>query len=338
MQNNQLQPSFLEFLPVSLFGAVMAMTGLSFSWEWSEKLFNTPSIINKIFGGLAIILFLVLTIAYFLKYRKYPDLAKTEFDNPVSVSFFGTFIISMLLIPGLILPYNSNLAVAIWCFGAVLMFVFTWFVLRKWLDHQQDPGSAMPAWIIPVVGTLDVPIVGYRLPIPGIQEICLVFFSIGLMFTIILLTIIISRLLFQPPLPEPLQPTLLILIGPFALAFSAYESLTGVQDILASIFFYFDIFLLLVLGSKIILLPRCCPFRVTWWAVGFPLVAITIASFRFASHKSHPVFKVIPLILLAISTIIILYLLIQSIYRLVTHQLLLPKSQENMMLIKPVAG
>lgn len=314
---------------------LMAMTGLSFSWEWAGKLFAVPPVVAILFGGLAIVLFAVLTVAYLLKWMKYPALVKTEFDHPVSISFFGTFIISLLLLPGLILPYSTNLAVCTWCVSAVLMFVFTLFVLRKWLDHQQEAGSAMPAWIIPVVGTLDVPVVGYRLPITGIHEICIAFFSIGLIFTLILMPIIISRLLFQPALPETLQPTLLILIGPFALTFSVYESLTGVQDLVASIFFYFDLFLLLLLGSKILLLGRCCPFRVTWWAVGFPLVAITIASFRFALQKSNPVFRIIPGTLLAVSTATILYLLAQSIYRLATRQFLLPKSAEQTMRIQP---
>ncbi|MEP6747505.1 MAG: SLAC1 anion channel family protein [Bacteroidota bacterium] len=319
------QPSFLEFLPVSLFGAVMAFAGLSFSWGWAEKIWPLPGWIKEIFSVLAITIFIALTIAYILKWIRFPALVKTEFNHPVSVSFFGTFIIALLLLPGIILPYSASLAVIIWSCGACLMFLFAWLVLRKWIDRQQEPASALPAWIIPVVGTLDVPIVGYRLPIAGIHEICLAFFGIGIIFTIILLPVIISRLLFQAPLPEALQPTLLILIGPFALAFSGYESLTGVQDMMASVFYYFDLFLLLILGSKLVLLPQCCPFRVTWWAVGFPLVAITIASFRYASHKTNTIFTIVPAVLLILSTFIIVYLFCQSIYRLVSHQLLLPK-------------
>jgi tellurite resistance protein len=223
-----------------------------------------------------------------------------------------------LLVPGIILPYSVNAAVIIWSSGAVLMFLFSFFVFRKWLDNQQEPGSAMPAWIIPIVGTLDVPIVGYRLPIPGIHEICLVFFGIGLVFSLLLMTIIISRLLFQPQLPEALQPTLLILIGPFALAFSGYQSLTGLQDIAASVFFYFDLFLLLIFGSKIFLLAVCCPFRVTWWAVSFPLVALTIAAFRYASHKPGVIFQIIPGAMLVISTLVITYLFLQTLYKIIT--------------------
>jgi tellurite resistance protein len=323
MTETNHEPTFLEFLPVSLFGAIMGLAGLSFSWGWAEKAWGFPAGFKMAIGGIALVSFLALTIAYLVKWLKYPDIVRKEFQHPVSVSFFATFIISLLLIPGIILPYSPNAAVIIWSVGAALMFLFAWFVLRKWLDNQQEPGNALPAWIIPIVGTLDVPIVGYQLPIAGIHEICLVFFSIGLLFGIILMTIIISRLLYQPQLPEALQPTLLILVGPFALAFSGYQSLTGLQDIAASIFFYFDLFLLMIFGSKIFLLGICCPFRVTWWAVSFPLVAFTIAAFRYSFHKQAIIFQIIPGIMLLISTVVIAYLLIQTIYKIVTGRFLL---------------
>jgi tellurite resistance protein len=317
------EPTFLEFLPVSLFGAIMGMTGLSFSWGWAEKAWGMPAWIKNVIGGISLVAFAVLTITYLIKWIKFPYLVKKEFQHPVSVSFFATFIISLLLIPGIILPYSVTGATIIWSTGAILMFLFSWFVLRKWFDHRQEPANAMPAWIIPIVGTLDVPIVGYRLPITGIHEICLVFFGIGIIFSIILLTIIINRLLFQEPLPDVLQPTLLILVGPFALAFSGYQTLTGLQDLTGYVFFYFDLFLLLILGSKMFLLPVCCPFRVTWWAVSFPLVAFTIAAFRYTSHKHAIIFQFIPGAMLFISTVTILYLFIQTLYKIATGRFLL---------------
>ena len=331
------EPSFLEFLPVSFFGAIMGLSGLSFSWAWAEKMWSLSPLIKNIIGIIAIISFFVLTVAYIIKWFKYPALIQKEIQHPVSISFFATFIISLLLIPGIILPYNVNVAIIIWSAGAIMMFLFSWFVLCKWLSQQQEPGNAMPAWIIPIVGTLDVPIVGYRLPIPGIHEICMAFFGIGMVFSIILITIIFSRLLFQAPLPEALQPTLLILIGPFALAFSDYQSLTGVNDLASTIFFYFNLFLLLILGSKIFYLAICCPFRVTWWAVSFPLVAFTIASFRYASVKHATLFQVIPGIMLAVSTVVIMYLFIQTIYKIITGQFILktPSAEQATQIVSP---
>ena len=330
MHPSKTSPSFLEFLPVSLFGAVMGLSGLSFSWELAQKTWGFNAWIKDIIGIMAIFLFILFTAAYIVKAWKYPLTVKSEFQHPVSISFFATFIVSLLLLPGIILPHSIKAAVGMWGAGAILMLVFAWIVLRKWLDHQQEPANALPAWILPIVGTLDVPIVGYRLPVPGVQEICLLFFGIGLLFALILFPIIITRLLFNPPLPEAIQPTLMIMVGPFALACSGYLSISGLHDITASIFFYFALFLLILFGSKILLLPKCCPFRVTWWAIGFPLVAITIASFRYGEQVSSSAFQLIPAILLTISTGTIIYLLQQTFYRLFTNKLFLdnPSSEK----------
>lgn len=315
--------SFFQFLPVSLFGGIMGLTGLSFAWKLAGHMWGAPDGISQVIGVISIVLFIVLGAAYFIKLRRYPQLVKAEFDHPVSISFFGTVIICLLLIPGILRQYNLALAEWIWGTGAVLMFLFAWKVLRKWLDNRQDPGNALPVWIIPIVGTLDVPIVGAQLPIPGIHEICLLFYGIGILFAIVLFTMIVSRLFFQGPLPEAIQPTLLILVGPFALAFNGYEALTGHQDMMASIFFYFGLFLLLLTGSKIFLLPKCCPFRVTWWAVSFPLAAITIAAFHYAELNNAWVFKAIAGILLTFSTSIILYLLVQTFGKIIKGNLFL---------------
>jgi tellurite resistance protein len=230
------------------------------------------------------------------------------------VGFFSTFTISLLLIPGVLLPYAPVVADAIWLFGITLTLLFAWYVLRKWIDKQQFPESAMPVWVLPVVGTLNVPIVGNSLKFAGAHEICLMFFGIGIIFIIIMMTIIISRLFFQSPLPVNLQPSLLILVAPFALAFNGYEGLSGAQDIAASAFLYFYLFLLLIFGSKILLLPKCCPFRVSWWSVSFPLSSASVGCLRYAQRQADDIHWILAAALLFLTTIVILYLLVQTIY------------------------
>ena len=311
------RPSFLQFLPVSLFGGIMGLCGLSFAWRIAHEIWQTPVIISEISGLMAVLAFIILTVTYLLKCTRYMPLVKTEFNHPTSICFFATFIISLLLLPGVLLHYSPQLALGLWCIGAILMFLFAWLVLKKWLDHQQDPGNASPAWVLPVVGTLDVPIIGNHFSFPGSREICLLFFGIGLLFAVILLVIIISRLFFQPPLPEPVQPTLLILTGPFALAFTSYIGLSGTQDITAAVFLYFNLFLLLLLASKILLIPKSCPFRVSWWSVSFPLAATTIATLNYTRHTMAIGHQLVAGLLLTVTTFVIGYLLILTITKII---------------------
>ena len=184
------------------------------------------------------------------------------------------------------------------------------------MSKQQLPESAMPVWVLPVTGTLNVPIVGNSLKFSGAHEFCLMFFGFGIIFIIILMTIIISRLFFQAPMAPGAQPSLLILVAPFALAFNGYEGLSGVQDIPASAFFYFSLFLLVIFGSKILLLPKCCPFQVSWWSVSFPLSAVSVACLHYAQRQPDIVHRILAAFLLSVTTLIILYLLVQTVYQI----------------------
>jgi tellurite resistance protein len=208
------------------------------------------------------------------------------------------------------------LADVIWLLGVMITLLFAWFVLRKWMDEQQPWENAMPVWVLPVAGTLNVPIVGNSLRFPGAHEICLMFFGIGIIFIIILMAIIFSRLFFAAPLPAALQPSLLILVAPLALAFSGYEGLIRGQDLTASAFFYFTLFLLLLFGSKIFLLPKTCPFNVSWWSVSFPLGSVSIACVRYSQKRPDAVHQVLAMFLILVTTLVILYLLGQTIWQI----------------------
>jgi tellurite resistance protein len=313
-------PVFIEFMPVSLFGGVMGLTALCFAWRLAHQVWHVGSLIAEIIGYTAILAFVLLTITYTAKWIRYPVAVKSEFKNSVSIGFFSTVSISVLLIPGILLPYAPVIADIIWLAGVLMTLFFAWFVLRKWMDEQQAWESAVPAWVLPVTGTLNVPIVGNSLKFPGAHEICLMFFGVGIIFIMVMMTIIFSRLFFAAPLAVALQPSLFILVAPFALAFNGYEGLVGGQDITASVFLYFSLFLLLLFGSKILLLPKCCPFQVSWWSVSFPLGSVSIACLRYSQKQPDTTHWILAAFLISVTTLVILYLLIQTIHRIWTRR------------------
>jgi tellurite resistance protein len=138
----------------------MGLTALCFAWRLANQAWHVGSLIAEIIGCTAMLVFVLLTIAYTTKWIRYPALVKSEFKNSVSIGFFSTVSISILLIPGILLPYAPVIADMIWLVGVLMTLLFAWFVLRKWMDEQQPRESAVPAWVLPVTGTLNVPIVG----------------------------------------------------------------------------------------------------------------------------------------------------------------------------------
>ncbi|MFC3562829.1 SLAC1 anion channel family protein [Pedobacter jamesrossensis] len=319
--NNSTKISFIQFMPVSLFGSVMGLCGLCFSWRRAEKYWHFTEVPSIIFGWMAVVSFIALAFCYSVKSIKYRDLVSSEFKNPVTLCFFATISVSLLLLPGVILPYLPLTAKVMWIFGASSMFLFAWYVFRSWIDNMQEQEKAMPVWVLPIVGMLDLPIVGHQIDLPGMSEISIMAFGIGSIFSIILLTIIISRLIFQPALPEAVQPSILILLAPMALAFTVYGQFKGVSDTILGALFYFNIFLLLVLGSKISMVLYSCPFKVSWWAVSFPLSAVTISTQIYAQHKPDWVHQLLAAVLLVLTTAVIIFLFFQTLYKIAKRKL-----------------
>jgi tellurite resistance protein len=129
--------------------------------------------------------------------------------------------------------------------------------------------------------------------------------AVGLFFAIPLFTLIFSRLVFEPPMPDALKPTLMILIAPFALGYSTYTIVSAHSDLFSEALYTLTLFMLAVLIGQMRQLTICCPFRVSWWAVSFPLAAAAITALRFAAADPNLVTDAIALSLLALATLTI---------------------------------
>lgn len=308
----------LDHLPIGLFGAVMGLTGLSVAWHLAYAVFGAPPWIADAIGVAAVLAFVAVTIGYVIKAVTAPEAVAAEFRHPVAGSLFGTFFISLLLLPIILAPVNLLLARSLWALGAIGMMVFAWLIVSRWMSEQQQIAHATPAWIIPVVGLLDIPLAVPALefvPTPDslLHALMVMDLAVGLFFAIPLFTLIFARLMFQPPLPDALQPTLLILIAPFAVGYSTYTVTTGTTDLLAQALYMLALFLLAVLLGRLRTLGQCCPFRFGWWSVSFPMAASAIAALRYAAFAPNWITQVIAVAALALATTTIAGLLLRTL-------------------------
>jgi tellurite resistance protein len=81
------------------------------------------------------------------------------------------------------------------------------------------------------------------------------------------------------------------------------------------------LFVLAVLLGQLRNLLVCCPFRVSWWAVSFPIAASAIAALRFAAAEPGSVADVIALALLALATTVIAGLFARTLFGLARGEL-----------------
>jgi tellurite resistance protein len=295
----------LAYLPVSLFGSVMGLCGLALAWRLAAIEFGLPGMVGEVLGQVSVLVFVALVVAYAVKCLQSPDAVRAEFAHPVAANFFSTPIISLLLLPAILAPYALALANVLWVAGTLAMLGFAWLIVSRWMSVRQQIAHATPAWIVPVVGTINISYSGVPLAIPGSHPVCVFALAVGLFFAVPLFTLILSRLIFEAPMPQPLQPSLMILVAPFAVGFSAYLNVAGRLDLFGESLFYLGVFMLAVLLPKLLRLRSCSPFHTSWWAVSFPLAAMTLAALKFSVERPVWLAQAFALALLAFTTFVI---------------------------------
>lgn len=292
----------MKHFPITLFASVMGIAGLSIAYHRAEFIFPAVGGISMGLLFFAFGLFLVIGVLYLWKIMCYPEEALKEFNHPVRFNFFPAISISLLLLAIASMEQAPFLAKGLWMVGSAVHLGFTLTAVSRWIDRPYNIQQFNPAWFIPVVGNILVPIAGVEF---ASKEISWFFFSVGLVFWLSLFTIMVYRLGFHDHLPSKLFPTLFILIAPPAVGFVAYFRLTGSFDATARVLLYVAMFLallLLTMYRKFIKLP----FFLSWWGYTFPLCALTIAVFIAFRATQIEFFSAIGGILLVVATMVTL--------------------------------
>jgi tellurite resistance protein len=300
----------LKNMPISFFAIVMGLGGFTLAWEKGTELLQLPFISYYIYY-FSFAVYLVFALAYITKVIKYPKSVMAEIKSPVKLSFFPTTSIGMLLLATAGIHINPLFSKYLWMIGTGLHFIWTLFVISAWLNRDIDIKFINPAWFIPVVGNIIIPIAGVHY---GFISISHFFFDLGLVYWLILFTIVFYRIIFHHPMAEKLIPTLFILIAPPAVGFISYVKLTGgVQiDFFATLLYNSALFLtcfLLLQFKKFIRLK----FYLSWWAYSFPFAAITIATFLFAKISEMYFYKILFIVFLISLSFLIVFLLVITI-------------------------
>jgi len=312
----------LENFPITFYAIVMGMLGLTLATHAAENAFDMGSTASLAVLVVSVIIFVAVTALYAMKYLGYRTAVAEEWGHPVKIAFFPTTSISILLLAIATMPYSLRVADTLWIIGAALQAVLTLSVIGNWIGHKPyQPMHLGPAWFIPAVGNVVVPVAGAML---GYTELSWLFFSAGLMFWIVLLTLVMNRLIFHDPLPARLMPTLVILIAPPAVAFIAYFRLTGEIDAFARILINTGYVFAAVVATQIGKIARL-PFALSWWALSFPVAALTIASFLYAEKMASSAHEFIAGFLMAALVVIVVGLLVKTVQAIAGRRICMPE-------------
>ena len=293
-------------LPVSFFTITMGMAGFTMALRAGETALGLTAVMSWVAYGVTLVLFAIITTLYALKALTQFKMVQHEWCEPDRLALFPAFSITMILLAAATLPLSEPLAHMIWLGAVPVQLIVTLAVVSGWIGHRSfKTNHISPAWFVPAVGNGLVPIAGVPL---GHIDLSWFFMSVAITFWGVLLAMVMNRLIFHDPLERRLQPTLVILIAPPAVAFLGWVQLAGEIDAMARILLNASYFFVLVVALH---LPRIVrlEFTMSFWALSFPFAAITSASFAYARLTGSAIHNLFGLILLAVLCAIITSLL-----------------------------
>ena len=235
----------LKNFPIMMFAIVMGMSGLTITYQKAHLWLGFSAYIGTVLKVVTSLVFVVVTAIYIIKFFKYKSAVKNEFSHPIRINFFAAISISLLMLAIIYNEQSLLVSQFLWYPGTILHLFLTMHTISFWINHNQELDHSNPAWFIPVVGNVLVPIGGVGFVS---NEILMYFFSVGMFFWFVLFSIIFNRIIFHNQLAAKFMPTLFILIAPPAVGFIAYFKMFGQIDTFALFLFNIAVFFTLLIS------------------------------------------------------------------------------------------
>jgi tellurite resistance protein len=208
-------------IPLNIFGMGFGLAGLATAWRIAVDQHLAPHEVSDILIGLAAVVWLVSILLYF-RYALTTRGALASDLHDMTVGPFASLalITPILLAADGIAPYSRSAAsviIDVFIVGVVLL--GGWFT-GTWMRGGTDLDRLHPGYFLPTVAGGLVASAGAAEV--GQERLAQFMLGLGILCWIIVGSMILGRLMFRPPLPDALAPTMAIEVAPAAVASLAY--------------------------------------------------------------------------------------------------------------------
>ncbi len=286
----------------------------------------------RIFGTLvwafASLLLIALTTATVLHWARYRQTARMHHLHPVSSHFYGAPAMAFLTVGAgtlllgkdvIGLPLAIGVDWVLWSIGTAIGLATAIFIpFLSFTRHETEPDSAFGGWLMPIVppmvsastGALLLPYIPAGQARETLLWSCYAMFGLSLIASLIVITLIWSRLTQHKVGSAAMVPTLWIVLGPLGQSITAANLLGGnahlavgpdLADALLTFGLIFGIpvlgFTLLWTALAVMMTIRTAreklPFSLTWWSFTFPVGTCVTGLSGLALHTGLIAFQVL---------------------------------------------
>jgi tellurite resistance protein len=267
-------------IPLNLFGIPFGLAGLAGAWLTMAEYDRAPVAVGDVLLGSSAVVWAVLLVTYLLHAIR--DRARVGADllDPIAGPFASLVLITPVLL-GAEGVYPHAATTGRWIvdvFVVLVVLLGAWFT-GQWIYGSLDFATIHPGYFLPTVaGGLVASIGAAEVGQPRLAE---ALFGLGVVCWLVLGSLILARLFFQPMLPTPLVPTLAIEVAPAAVASLAYFARHGDRiDEVAAILAGYGVLMALA-QLRLLRLFLGLPFMPSFWAFTFSWAAVATAGLHW---------------------------------------------------------
>lgn len=309
-------------IPAAFFGMVLGLVGLGGNWRGAARLWGLPVVVGEAIMALALLVWLVLAVAYAYKWIAHRQAALDEVRHPVQCCFIGLVPSSLALLGVTLAPYSRALAVAALLVGGAGHVAFSvWRVGGMWRGDRDVTTTTAVLYLPSVAGNFIVGTVAGALGYPSWG---ILFFGAGAFSWLALESVILFRLFNAPALAVPLRPTLGIQLAPPVVATATWlANTTGVPDLMVQAMWGYGLLQLLLLVRALPWIAQQ-PFAPSYWAFSFGLTALSGDAIQMTLRQGGPAVATLAPVLFGITNLGMLVLLAGTVVRMAQDKLLPP--------------
>jgi len=281
-------------IPLGLLGVPFGLAGLAEAWTALGSERHAPVLVGEVILLISAASWLAVVAAY-LSHQVTsapPRWATVRGDllDPIAAPFASlAFIVPILLASDGLFPHAaaSGRVITDVCI-ALTVALGGWFT-GQWIHGPVALDRFHPGYFLPTVaGGL---IASYGAAVVGQQRLAEVMLGFGVISWIVVGSLILGRLFFQPPLPPPLQPTMAILVAPAAVASLAWFAIDGPRiDLVAAFLAGYGV-LMVIAQLRLLSAYLRLPFMPTTWAFTFSWAAAVTAAIGWLQSAQPPGYR-----------------------------------------------
>lgn len=267
---------------------------------------------------LDVVLLVVITTATLIHWTQHPRAARGHLDDPSMSHFYGAPAMALMTVgAGALLVgqpvVGQSAAVGIdavlWTAGTLLGLCTAVAVpYRAFTSHDAQPDAANGCWLMPIVPPMvsaaTGPLLLPHLPAGqwqlSMQLACTMMFGLTIVASLVVITMIWSRLVHHPVGAAAAVPTLWIALGPLGQSITAAHTLgTTAPDVYpapygtafqamglvygAPMWGFAMLWLALAIAVTVRTVRTGMPFSLTWWSFTFPVGTVVTGTSGLAA-------------------------------------------------------